>query len=218
MAGNPVEPRSFETAGLSFGHDFQIYAASNRFTSHNLSVLIRSGFTWSISMTFDRLAQPAIPLWQCAREAAPLCQRVWRSSCRRGRLGRASRVSGPRHLQFGRHSSQVTADLEEISRNRKAFVGCNQFAPGDGTQMDFAAPAVLKKWPSKEKARAKDVLWPSPYLVFDGTLDECIKKFLERPVGQRHLYEIHTAPQGELIPAVISSELVVEIARLRDFL
>ena len=112
MAGNPVEPRSFETTGLSFGHDFQIYAASNRFTSRNLSVLIRSGFTWSISMTFDRLAQPAILLWQCAREAAPLCQRVWRSSCRRGTLGRASRVSGletstiwktlqPGHGRFG---------------------------------------------------------------------------------------------------------------------
>ncbi|WP_236843352.1 hypothetical protein [Bradyrhizobium icense] len=49
-------------------------------------------------------------------------------------------------------------------------------------------------------------------------MDECITKFLEQPLGQRHLYEIHTAPQGELIPAVISAELVVEIARLRDFL
>ena len=55
-------------------------------------------------------------------------------------------------------------------------------------------------------------------LVFDGTLDECITKFLEQPAGQRHLYEIHTAPQGELIPAVISSELAAELARLRDFL
>ena len=89
---------------------------------------------------------------------------------------------------------------------------------GDGIQMDFAAAAVLKKWPSKNNERVKDALWPIPYLVFDGTLDECITKFLKLPVAQRHLYEIHTAPQGELIPAVISSELAVEIARLRDFL
>ena len=89
---------------------------------------------------------------------------------------------------------------------------------GDGIQMDFAAPAVLKKWPSKNNERVKDAAWSTAYLVFDGTLDECLTKFLKQPMGQRHLYEIHTAPQGELIPAVISSELAVEIARLRDFL
>jgi len=89
---------------------------------------------------------------------------------------------------------------------------------GDGIQMDFAAPAVLKKWPSKNNERVKDAAWSTPYQVFDGTLDECLTKFLKLPAGQRHLYEIHTAPQGELIPAVISSELAVEIARLRDFL
>ncbi|NOJ43460.1 hypothetical protein HCN58_28515 [Bradyrhizobium sp. WSM 1791] len=85
-------------------------------------------------------------------------------------------------------------------------------------QTDFHAPAVLKKWPSKNNERAKDAVWPIPYSVFDGTLGECITKFLEQPLRQRHLYEIHTARQGELIPEVISAELVVEIARLRDFL
>ncbi|ANW05478.1 hypothetical protein LMTR13_11140 [Bradyrhizobium icense] len=85
-------------------------------------------------------------------------------------------------------------------------------------QTNFHAPAALKKWPSKNNERVKDAVWPIPYSVLDGTLDECITKFLEQPLGQRHLYEIHTAPQGELIPAVISAELVVEIARLRDFL
>ncbi|WP_245309618.1 hypothetical protein [Bradyrhizobium retamae] len=49
-------------------------------------------------------------------------------------------------------------------------------------------------------------------------MDECITKFLEQPLSQCHLYEIHTAPQGDLIPKKISAELVVEIARLRDFL
>ena len=89
---------------------------------------------------------------------------------------------------------------------------------GDGIQMDFAAPAVLKKWPSKNNERVKDAQWPTAYLVFAGTLDECITKFLKQPAAQRHLYEIHTAPQGELIPAVISSELAAELSRLRDFL
>ena len=89
---------------------------------------------------------------------------------------------------------------------------------GDGIQVDFAAPAVLKKWPSKNNERVKDATWSTPYSVFDGSLEECLTKFLTQPARQRHLYEIHTAPQGELIPAVISSELAAELARLRDFL
>lgn len=85
-------------------------------------------------------------------------------------------------------------------------------------QIDFSIPAVLKKWPSIRNQRAQAVLWPNPYLVMDGTLDQCIRKFLELPPGQRHLYEIHTSPQSELVTAVISAEHITELARLRDFL
>jgi hypothetical protein len=45
--------------------------------------------------------------------------------------------------------------------------------------------------------------WPEPYIVIDGRLDECIKKFLLIPIIQHHLYEIRTAPQGELVAAVM---------------
>ena len=38
------------------------------------------------------------------------------------------------------------------------------------------------------------------------------------PVSQRHLFEIHTAPQGKLINAVLSAKQIIELARLRDFL
>ncbi len=41
---------------------------------------------------------------------------------------------------------------------------------------------------------------------------------MSKPASQHHLYEIHTAPQGELIIAVLSVEQIVELARLRDFL
>jgi hypothetical protein len=37
-------------------------------------------------------------------------------------------------------------------------------------------------------------------------------------MGQHHLYEIHTAPQGELVSAVLSASHIHEIVRLRDFL
>jgi hypothetical protein len=81
--------------------------------------------------------------------------------------------------------------------------------------MNFDAPAVLRKWPSLNNERISNA---RPYLVSDGTLDECIRQFMSKPASQHHLYEIHTAPQGELITAVLSVEQIVELARLRDFL
>ncbi len=81
--------------------------------------------------------------------------------------------------------------------------------------MKFGAPAVLRKWPSLNNERISNA---RPYLVSDGALDECIRQFMSKPASQHHLYEIHTAPQGELIIAVLSVEQIVELARLRDFL
>jgi hypothetical protein len=89
---------------------------------------------------------------------------------------------------------------------------------GNDPKIDFTAAAILKKWPSKNNARTKDAVWPNPYSVVYGTLDECIQKFLEIPDGARHLYEIHTAPQGELVAAVMTGEHLVELARLKDYL
>jgi hypothetical protein len=85
-------------------------------------------------------------------------------------------------------------------------------------QISFDAPATLRKWPSVSKGRVTTSLYVGPYLVLDGTLEECIREFLAKPVSQHHLYEIHTAPQGDLISAVLSAEHILEIARLRDFL
>jgi hypothetical protein len=55
-------------------------------------------------------------------------------------------------------------------------------------------------------------------LIIDGALDDCIRQFMAKPAGQHHLSEIHTAPQGELVTAVLSVNLILKIARLRDFL
>jgi hypothetical protein len=82
-------------------------------------------------------------------------------------------------------------------------------------QINFDAPAVLRKWPSRNNERISHAF---PYLVSEGTLDECVRQLTSKPASQRHLYEIHTAPQGELITAVLSSEQIIELARLRDFL
>ena len=84
-------------------------------------------------------------------------------------------------------------------------------------QMKFDAPATLRKWPSVKNERVSASLGASPYLVADGTLDECIRRFMSKSESQHHLYEIHTAPQSELVSAVLSAEHIVELARLGDF-
>ena len=87
-----------------------------------------------------------------------------------------------------------------------------------GVHIDFNAPAILRKWPSLNNERVSAALGARAYLVVDSTLDECIRQFLAKPASQRHLYEIHTAPQTDLVSAVMSAEHIIEIARLRDFL
>jgi hypothetical protein len=87
-----------------------------------------------------------------------------------------------------------------------------------GVHIDFNAPAILRKWPSLNSERISASLGARPYLVVEGSLDECLRQFLAKPASQRHLYEIHTAPQSDLASAVLSAEHIVEIARLRDFL
>jgi hypothetical protein len=49
-------------------------------------------------------------------------------------------------------------------------------------------------------------------------VDECIQQFMQLREAQRHLYEIHIAPQSDLVSAVLSTDHVVELARLRDLL
>jgi hypothetical protein len=87
---------------------------------------------------------------------------------------------------------------------------------GTEAHVNFDAPAVLRKWPSLRNERRTD--GSGPYLLFDGSLDECLREFMAKPMPVRHLYEIHTAPQPPLVSAVLSEEQIVELARLRDFL
>ena len=88
----------------------------------------------------------------------------------------------------------------------------------DDAEINFNAPATLRKWPSLNNERVKSSLGARPYMIIEGTLDECIRKFMAMLVGQHHLYEIHTAAQSDVVSAVLSAVRIVELARLRDFL
>ena len=88
----------------------------------------------------------------------------------------------------------------------------------DKYHINFDAPATLRKWPSIKNERVSASDGGRPYLIVDGTLDDCIRQFMAKPVSQRHLYDIQTAPQGELVSAVMPARHIHELARLRDFL
>ena len=79
-------------------------------------------------------------------------------------------------------------------------------------RINFEAPAVLRKWPSLHGERRTE--GTLPYLLVDGTLDECVRVLLAKPASQRHLYEIHTSPQPNLVSAVLSGARVLELAQL----
>jgi hypothetical protein len=80
------------------------------------------------------------------------------------------------------------------------------------TRIDFSAPATLRKWPSINKEPVSASLGARTYMIIEGTLDECIRKFMLQPKSQRHLYEIHTVPQPDLVSAILSTDRVVELA------
>jgi hypothetical protein len=85
------------------------------------------------------------------------------------------------------------------------------------TRIDFSASAILRNWPSVNKERVSASLGARPSMLLYGTLDNCIQKFMSQPESQHHLYEIHTAPQSDLVSAILSGDHIIELARLRDF-
>ena len=83
-------------------------------------------------------------------------------------------------------------------------------------QINFDAVAVLTRWASlDDEAVAAEISYD---VVAEGTLGECIRQFTSKPMSQLHLYEIHTAPQGESITAVLSAQQIIELAALWGFL
>jgi hypothetical protein len=78
----------------------------------------------------------------------------------------------------------------------------------------YDAPADLKKWPSLNSERRTD---RSPYLVYNGTLADCIRQLLAKPIRQISLYDIVTEPQAIFDLPVLSPADAAEIAMRKDF-
>jgi hypothetical protein len=78
----------------------------------------------------------------------------------------------------------------------------------------YDVPADLKKWPSLNNQRVTGKL---PYLVYSGTLADCIRQLLAKPVKQISLYDIVTEPQPAFDGPVLSPGDAAEIAMRKDF-
>jgi hypothetical protein len=79
----------------------------------------------------------------------------------------------------------------------------------------YDAPADLKKWPSLNGERLNGKT--QPYLVFNGTLADCIRELLAKPVKGISLYDIVTDPQPAFDQRVLSPGDAAEIAMRKDF-
>lgn len=84
-------------------------------------------------------------------------------------------------------------------------------------RIHYDAPSTLKKWPSIRNQRVSPAGGAGPYLVFEGTLQECIRQFFAKPLREHHLYEISTEPQPALDKTVLSASDVNEIMGRPDF-
>jgi hypothetical protein len=122
------------------------------------------------------------------------------------------------------NSSAVTVGGSPFKTLAEAESACEAMAslltkarPMGGRQphVNFNTPAVLRKWPSLGNERRTET---SPYLLVDGTLDECLRGLMAKPISVRHLYEIHVVAQAPSETAALPEPLVVELARFRNFL
>jgi len=84
-----------------------------------------------------------------------------------------------------------------------------------GLPISYYAPADLKKWPSLKNQRLNGT--SRPYLVFNGTLADCVRQLLARPVRQISLYDIVTGRQPAFDHTVLSPGDAAEIAMRKDF-
>jgi hypothetical protein len=85
----------------------------------------------------------------------------------------------------------------------------------EGLPIAYEGPAYLKKWPSVNNQRLNGK--SQPYLVFNGTLAECIRELLAKPIKQISLYDIVTEPQPIFDKPVLSPADAAEIAMRKDF-
>jgi hypothetical protein len=175
-------------------------------------------------MQFTRVASPVedMKIWNASGNGFSFAI-SYESRSGTGFHGRTGFVASWRPIDQNKSAIRVGGSpfktLAKAKEACKAMLGLLPKAgrvAGNEAHINFNAPAVLRKWPSLRNERRTE--GTGPYLLVDGTLDECLRELMAKPTSMRHLYEIHATPQPPLVNAVLPEELVGELARLRGFL
>jgi hypothetical protein len=118
-------------------------------------------------------------------------------------------------IRIGGSPFDKLAEAEEACHAMLAILPKAGALAGNEAHVNFDSRAVLRKWPSLGNQRRTESA--GPYLLVDGTLDECLREFVAKPASVRHLYEIHAVPKPPLVTAVLPAGLIDELARMQDF-
>jgi hypothetical protein len=81
----------------------------------------------------------------------------------------------------------------------------------------YDAPSALRKWPSIKGEWVSPADGAAPYMIFVGTLDECIREFSAKPISQHHLYDVATGDQPAFEQNILSAPDVTKIIARADF-
>jgi hypothetical protein len=84
----------------------------------------------------------------------------------------------------------------------------------EGAPIVYDAPAELRKWPSLCGKRRQGC---EPYLIAEGSLADCVRRLLAKPVKAISLYHVVTAPQPAFNRSLLTAGDAAEIALRRDF-
>jgi hypothetical protein len=167
-------------------------------------------------MEFIRIAGPIekMEVWKASSDAASFVI-SFESRSGPGLHGETGYAVSWRPIDQSRSATSVPGSpFETLAKAKEA---CNAMAAitSRGARIDFEAKAVLRKWPSLGNDRRNTDR--GPYFLIDGTLDDCLRELMAKPIHTRHLYEIRTAPTPPLEDAVLPHDVVLELARIRGF-
>ena len=167
-------------------------------------------------MEFVRIAGPIeeMEVWNASSNAASFVI-SFESRSGHGFQGETGYAVSWRPTDQSRSATSVPGSpFKTLAEAKEA---CNAMAAitSRGARIDFDAKVVLRKWPSLGNDRRNTDR--GPYFLIDGSLEDCLRELMAKPIHTHHLYEIRTAPTPPLEDAVLPHEIVLELARIRRF-
>jgi hypothetical protein len=80
---------------------------------------------------------------------------------------------------------------------------------GREAHVNLDATAVLRKWPSLRNERRTE--GTGPYLLIDGTLDECVRELMAKPTSMRVRFSLNSRHSGNRLRCPLSADTVEKV-------